>query len=89
MDGELVVLQDGKPNFYALQKRSLMGNAFRISLAAKSNPVQFVAYDMLYYNGKDLTDFPLMERKKYLSEKVTEGYHLSVSRYIERGNGVL
>ena len=84
LDGELVVLRDGKPDFYALQKRSLMGNAFRISLAAKSNPVQFVAYDILYYNGKNLTDFPLMERKKYLSEKVTEGYHLSVSRDIER-----
>ena len=70
----MVVLQDGKPDFYALQKRSLMGNAFRISLAAKSNPVQFVVYDILYYNGKDLTDLPLMERKKYLSEKVTEGY---------------
>ena len=84
LDGELVVLQEGKPDFYALQKRSLMGNAFRISLAAKSNPVQFVAYDILYYNGKDLTDLPLMGRKKYLSERVTEGYHLSVSRYIER-----
>ena len=73
-----------------MQKRSLMGNAFRISLAAKSNPVQFVAYDTLYYNGKDLTDLPLMERKKYLSERVTEGYNLSVSRYIEReGEGIL
>ena len=84
MDGELVVLQDGKPNFYALQKLSLMGNTFRISLSEKSNPVQFVAYDILYYIGKDLTDLPLMERKKYLSEKVTEGYYFSVSRYIER-----
>ncbi len=84
LDGELVVLRDGKPDFYALQKRSLMGNAFKISLAAKSNPVQFVAYDILYNNGKDLTDLPLMERKKYLSEKVTEGYNLNVSRYIER-----
>ena len=74
LDGELVVLQDGKPDFYALQKRSLMGNAFRISLAAKSNPVQFVAYDILYCNGKELTDFPLIERNKYLSERVTEGY---------------
>ena len=84
LDGELVVLKDGKPDFYTLQKRSLMGNEFKISLAAKKNPVQFVAYDILYYNGKDLTGFPLMERKKYLSEKVTEGYNLSVSRYIEK-----
>ena len=67
-----------------MQKRSLMGNEFKISLAAKKNPVQYVAYDILYYNGKDLTGFPLMERKKYLSEKVAEGYNLSVSRYIEK-----
>ena len=84
LDGELVALKDGKPDFYALQRRSLMGNAFKVSLAAKENPVQFIAYDILYYNGKDLTDLPLTERKKYLSEKVTEGYNLSISRYIER-----
>lgn len=87
LDGELVVLTDGKPDFYALQKRSLMGDKFRISLAAKKNPVQFVAYDILYYDGKDLTDYPLMERKEYLSKAVTERHNLSVSRWIER-NGV-
>ena len=87
VDGELVVLTDGKPNFYALQKRSLMGNKFRISLAAKKNPVQFVAYDILYFDGKDLTDKPLMERKAALSKAVTEGHNLSVSRWIEK-NGV-
>ena len=87
LDGELVVLTDGKPDFYALQKRSLMGDKFRISLAAKKNPVQFVAYDILYFDGKDLTDKPLMERKAILSKAVTEGYNLSVSRWIEK-NGV-
>lgn len=87
LDGELVVLTDGKPDFYALQKRSLMGDKFRISLAAKKNPVQFVAYDILYYDGNDLTDKPLMERKVYLSKAVTEGHNLSVSRWIEK-NGV-
>ncbi len=87
LDGELVVLTDGKPDFYALQKRSLMGDKFRISLAAKKNPVQFVAYDILYFDGKDLTDRPLMERKEYLSKAVTEGHNLSVSRYIEK-NGI-
>lgn len=83
LDGELVVLTDGKPDFYALQKRSLMGDKFRIQLAARKNPVQFAAYDILYYDGKDLTDKPLMERKAILSEKVSEGNGLSISRYIE------
>ena len=88
LDGELVVLnKDGKPDFYALQRRSLMTDSFKISLAAKSNPVQFVAYDIIYHNGKDLTDKPLMERKKILSESVNEGNNLTISRYIE-SNGV-
>ena len=83
LDGEIVVLSNGKPDFYALQKRSLMTDKFRIKLAAKKNPVQFAAYDILYYDGKDLTDKPLMERKAILQEKVREGNGLSISRYIE------
>ena len=82
LDGELVVLSNGKPDFYALQKRSLMSDKFRIQLAAKKQPVQFAAYDILYYDV-DLTDMPLMERKAILQEKVIEGNGLSISRYIE------
>ena len=82
LDGELVVLTDGKPAFYALQKRSLMGDKFKISIAAKKNPVQFVAYDILYYDGKDLTDKPLLGRKEMLSKNVKEGFNLSISRYV-------
>ena len=88
LDGELVVLnKDGKPDFYALQRRILMADSFKISLAAKSNPVQFVAYDIIYHNGKDLTDKPLMERKAILSKAVREGNNLTISRYIEK-NGI-
>lgn len=84
LDGELVFLTDGKPNFYALQRRSLMTDSFRISLAAKKNPVQFAAYDIIYFDGKDLTDKPLLERKEILSENVREGFNLSISRWIEK-----
>ena len=83
IDGELVVLTDGKPDFYALQKRSLMGDKFKISLAAMKKPVQFVAYDILYCDGKVLTDKPLMERKEILSKEIEEKNNLSVSRNIE------
>lgn len=84
LDGELVVLTDGKPDFYALQKRSLMTDTFKISLSAKKNPVQFVAYDILYFDGKVLTEKPLSERKAILSKEVTEGNNLSISRWIEK-----
>ncbi len=84
LDGELVVLdKDGKPDFYALQRRSLMADSFKIGLSARNAPVQCVAYDIIYFDGQDLTDKPLTERKAILSKAVKEGYNLSVSRYIE------
>lgn len=84
LDGELVALTDGKPDFYALQKRALMSDEFKIKLAANKTPVQFVAYDILYIDGKDLTAAPLMKRKEILNKAVTEGHGLSISWYIER-----
>ena len=87
LDGELVVLTDGKPDFYSLQKRSMMSDDFKIQLAAKKNPVQFVAYDIIYCDGEDLTDKKLLKRKELLSKQVIEGHNLSVSRYIEK-NGI-
>lgn len=83
LDGELVSFTGGKPDFYAVQRRSLMTDGFRISMAAKRNPVQFVAYDILYVGKERITDEPLMQRKKILSQTVEEGQNLSISRYIE------
>lgn len=87
LDGELVFLTNGKPDFYALQRRSLMTDKFKISLVAKKNPVQLVAFDILYFEGQDLTCKPLMERKDKLAKAVTEGHNMSISRWIEK-NGI-
>lgn len=84
LDGELVVFNDGVPDFYALQGRSLKTDEFKIKLASKKNPVQFVAYDILYYDGEQITDKPLMERKKIMEDNISESNGLSISRYIER-----
>lgn len=84
VDGELVAFTDGKPDFFALQGRSLMGDPLKIKLAAKSRPISYVCYDILYLDGKDVTDKPLMERKKLLEENVKEGSGISLSRYVEK-----
>ncbi|MCD8309007.1 MAG: ATP-dependent DNA ligase [Clostridia bacterium] len=83
LDGELISLKNGKPDFYGIQKRSLMTDKFKISMAARKNPVQFVAYDILYIGKKDITDLPLTERKKLLNKNVKDGNNLSISRYVE------
>lgn len=82
LDGELVILKKGVPDFFEIQRRSLMSDHFKIKLASTQYPACFVAYDILYMNHKSVMDLPLLERKKLLSEIVMEDIKLAVSRYI-------
>lgn len=83
LDGELIIPVGGKPDFYQLQKRTLANNPFKIKVAASQFPAAFVAYDILYQDGKQLTELPLMERKGILEKTIAESDVLSVSRFVE------
>lgn len=83
LDGELLILKGGKPDFFEIQRRSLTSNKFKIDLAAKKYPATFVAYDILFYQDKDVTALPLMERKELLQKSFIECERLALSRYIE------
>lgn len=87
LDGELIILENGKPNFFKMQKRSLMTNTIRIKQESINNPVIFIAFDILYYDQKDLTNYPLIKRKEYLEKKVKENDYLIISKYVEY-NGI-
>lgn len=83
LDGELLVLKDGNPNFQEVQRRSLMTNSYKIELASKKFPVSFTAYDILYLDNKQITDLKLTERKSLLNKMVKENESLTISRFIE------
>jgi ATP dependent DNA ligase domain len=88
LDGELMVLKDGKPDFFEIQRRSLTTNKIKIDLASKRYPATFIAFDVLYYDRKDVCWLPLIERKKLLQKSFIESERLALSRYIEQ-NGTL
>lgn len=83
LDGEVFVMQNGKPYFAEIKRRALMSNPFKISLAAQKLPVSFTAFDIVYKDGELLNHLPLMQRKEILSQTVTESERLSVSRIID------
>ena len=85
LDGEYIVLKNGKPDFYEIQRRSLMSNPLRIDLSAKRYPASFVAYDLLYLDGKDTTSLPVEERQALLRRHVSDGERMSVSRVFDEG----
>ncbi|MGE5543101.1 MAG: ATP-dependent DNA ligase, partial [Bacillota bacterium] len=56
LDGEIVVMKGGRPDFQALQHRQ--------------GPAIYVAFDILALNGEGLLDHPLVERKRMLAAAV-------------------
>lgn len=88
LDGELAVIHDGKPDFFLIQRRSMMSNPVKIRLEAQRHPACFTAFDILYYEDHPVTDLPLTERKKLLESVIKEeSPRFAVSRWIE-GQGV-
>jgi len=82
LDGEVFIMRDGRPNFPDVQKRALTSDRYKIQLQAKRHPASFVAYDILYYRKKDITNLPLIERKKKLESVIKqESAHFTYSRY--------
>lgn len=66
-DGEIISTEDGVPSFSKLQKRSRLKKQSQIDYESENDHVTFIAFDILYEN-KDLTEFPLLERKEYLNK---------------------
>ena len=84
LDGEIVVLVNSVPDFYRLQKRTLLTDKFKIDMEGHRYPAAFVAFDCIYVEGTELIWTPLMERKQKLSDMIVESPRLAVSRYVKQ-----
>jgi ATP-dependent DNA ligase len=87
LDGELIVMNQGKTDFFEIQRRTLMTDPFKIQLAYQKLPASYVAYDVIYYQDHEVIHEPLTVRKEILSGIIKEDSKIAVSRYIEN-NGI-
>ena len=72
VDGEVVALDpDGRPSFQLLQNRG-----------REPVPIQFVAYDLLYADGRSLLRVPLEDRKRLLQNVLRQTATFRVSEHI-------
>ncbi len=68
LDGEVVVLgQDGRPSFQALQQRAQVARPEDVAHASVERPATLFAFDLLSIGGLDLRPLPLADRKRVLS----------------------
>ena len=72
LDGEIVVLHDGKPSFEKVLERELVRSPDKVALRAGQIPAIYMAFDLLYLDGMELLDEPLTTRRRHLS-KLLEG----------------
>jgi ATP-dependent DNA ligase len=71
VDGEIILVQDGRLDFDALQQR-IHPAASRVKLLAERTPVSFVAFDLLALGDDDLTGRPFRERRDLLERALAE-----------------
>jgi ATP-dependent DNA ligase len=74
LDGEVVIVRDGALDFDAMQMR-LHPAESRIRRLSAEIPAEFVAFDVLVWEGEPVWQKPLVERRAALEE--IEGFRLS------------
>jgi len=73
VDGEVVALDDsGLPDFHALQH-----------FQASASRIQYFLFDVLVWNGRDLTNLPLTERRKVLKAIKLRSPRISISEQFD------
>lgn len=65
LDGEIICVKDGKPDFSNLQNRIHLKNNKKILSQSMWNRATFICFDILFYD-KNVCLLPLCERKKLL-----------------------
>jgi DNA ligase D-like protein (predicted ligase) len=68
VDGELVVLRDGRADLDAVLRRHQLTSRFKTMLASRQSPVVYVVFDLLFDGGRSLMEQPLRQRRETLAD---------------------
>ncbi len=83
VDGEIIVMREGKPDFQSLLERGQAVSTSEIQRQESRAPAVYIVFDILEKDGKPLTNLPLMERKAILKESLKEGSYVLLCDFIE------
>ncbi len=87
LDGEIVYLRnDFKSDFSTVQSRGRMRTKKTITESSENFPCNFIAFDLLQLNGKEIVETPLENRKRKL-HSLFESLQLALSpNYRDKGS---
>lgn len=88
IDGEIVCLTNGKPNFSLILSRTA-STYHSAKIQSKKYPAILIAFDILYIDDKEIISLPLIERKEILNNTLIPCENLIISECIsEKGNAL-
>jgi ATP-dependent DNA ligase len=70
LDGEIVVLDQGKPSLARLLSRENVTSPVKVRMLAKRRPVHLIVFDQLYHRFRPIMAEPIEVRRKRLQETV-------------------
>lgn len=86
LDGEIVVFDShNKPSFQRVLTRERIRVAGNLPRYIQSYPVNYIIFDILFLNGKDLRSLPLSERSDILSRHIQKSSNITVTDSFENG----
>ncbi|HEV2813875.1 MAG TPA: DNA ligase D [Solirubrobacteraceae bacterium] len=86
LDGEIVAFDEhGRPSFGRLQHRMHVSSESAARRLAKSNPVVYVIFDLLWLDGHSLMDLPYEERRERLAALELTGSNWQTPEYMGAG----
>ncbi|WP_322746848.1 non-homologous end-joining DNA ligase [Cellulomonas sp. S1-8] len=85
LDGEVVLLDAGRPSFAALAERMHVRDARRAGALAAARPVTYLVFDVLRHDGHDLTSLPFTARRAVLDSLVLPD-HVQASPLYDDGD---
>ena len=90
LDGEVAAFDDaGRPDFGRLQQRMHVTNPRLAAERAAAVPTVLLLFDLLALDGHDVTDLPLVERRRLLESLVEPGPHWQVPAVHDDGAALL
>jgi bifunctional non-homologous end joining protein LigD len=82
LDGEIVALDEGgRPSFQLLQRRMGLTSRAAIERRVAEVPVSYMAFDLLYLDGRDTCPLSYLERRELLEGLGLEGASWRTPRY--------
>jgi len=73
LDGEVVAFDGRRPSFQKLQSRMHLTSEHAVRRLAREDPVHYIAFDLLYLDGRSLMELRYDERRAKLAELELQG----------------